>query len=175
MKITVRKATLRDVPSMADIHAEAFARQRDSEAWISATLSAAPRFYGYVAQAGAEVVGYIFWAQKSGIRPDAVLELDQIAVGKKHRAMGYAAQLIQTSAQLVEDELASHGQKVKAIWVSTRADNPAQHLYSKTLGVQAVAHIEGLYSAAEVIMVAKRGCAESGSGDRELPPYTHAP
>jgi len=156
MDVTVRKASMLDCSAISEIHAEAFARQRDSEIWVSATLSAAPRFYCFVAQAGTGIVGYIFWAQKSGIRPEAVLELDQVAVCKKHRGIGYAEQLIQVSFKLVEEELASAGQKVKAVLVSTRADNPAQRLYSKTLGVKISAQIDDLYSAKEVIMIAKR-------------------
>ena len=156
MPLSIRKATLQDSASIVAIHRAAFARQTHSAQWVAATLAAEPRFLVYVAELGAEMVGYIFWAQKSGIRPDAVLELDQVAVLQRHQGQGYAEQLIRGSMALAEQQLAQTGQRVKAVLVSTRADNPAQRLYAKTLGVNTVAHIDDLYSAAEVLMVAKR-------------------
>ncbi|WP_417579291.1 hypothetical protein [Nitrincola sp.] len=43
----------------------------------------------------------------------------------------------------------------KKIVVTTRADNHAQRLYRKVLGAEIEASISGLYSADEVIMVAR--------------------
>lgn len=156
MKAIVRKASMCDSTAIAAIHREAFARQQNSEQWIAATLAAEPRFYCCVVEVHAEIVGYIFWAQKSGIRPEAVLELDQVAVLKRYQGLGYAEQLIRESMALVEQQLAKAGQKIKAVLVSTRADNLAQRLYTRVLGVKTVAQIDDLYSAAEVIMISKR-------------------
>ncbi len=39
-------------------------------------LNAAPRFLNFVAESEGEVVGYIIWVQKSGFRPEAVLETE---------------------------------------------------------------------------------------------------
>ena len=156
MGIIVRKASKKDNSVISAIHREAFARQQSSEQWVLATLAAEPRFYCYVVEVGAEVVGYIFWAQESGIRPSAVLELDQVAVLKQYRGMGYAEKLIRESMGLVEQQLDETSQKIKAVLVSTRADNLAQRLYTKILDVKTVAQIDDLYSAAEVIMISKR-------------------
>ena len=156
MEAVVRKASIRDSTSIAAIHHEAFARQQHSEQWVASTLAAEPRFYCFVVEVGTEMVGYIFWAQKSGFRPEAVLELDQVAVQKRYQGVGYAEKLIRESMGLVEQQLAETGQKIKAVLVSTRADNLAQRLYTKVLGVKTVAQIDDLYSAAEVIMISKR-------------------
>ena len=156
MEAIVRKASMRDSTAIAAIHREAFARQQQSEQWVASTLAAEPRFYCCVVEVDAEMAGYIFWAQKSGIRPEAVLELDQVAVLKRYQGLGYAEQLIRKSMALVEQELAEAGQKIKAVLVSTRADNLAQRLYAKVLDVKTVAQIDDLYSAAEVIMISKR-------------------
>ena len=75
---------------------------------------------------------------------------------KRYQGKGYAEKLIRESMELVEHQLAETGQKIKAVLVSTRADNLAQRLYTKILGVKTVAQIDDLYSASEVIMVSKR-------------------
>lgn len=40
-------------------------------------LKAYPRFLSFVAEINNQIVGYIVWAQKSGFRAEAVLELEQ--------------------------------------------------------------------------------------------------
>lgn len=148
--------TYSDSTAIAAIHREAFPRQRQSEAWVTATLAAAPRILVFVLEHDASPVGYIFWAQKSGIRPEAVLELDQMAVLSQFQGLGFGERLIKESPILVKSELTTTGQTVKSVLVSTRADNQAQRLYAKALGAKIVATIEGLYSAAEVLMIAER-------------------
>ena len=100
------------------------------------------------------MVGYIFWSQKSGIRPSAVLELDQIAVMPQFQHQGHGEGLIRESLSLVVAELRDKGQSLKSVLISTRADNDAQRLYAKLLGARVVANIDGLYSATEVMMLA---------------------
>ena len=156
MEVLIRKASKHDGSIIGAIHREAFTRQQNSEQWVTSTLAAEPRFYCYVVEVGAEMAGYIFWAQKSGFRSEVVLELDQVAVLKRYQGKGYAEKLIRESMELVEHQLAETGQKIKAVLVSTRADNLAQRLYTKILGVKTVAQIDDLYSASEVIMVSKR-------------------
>ncbi|MCL4744451.1 MAG: GNAT family N-acetyltransferase [Burkholderiaceae bacterium] len=159
MTTVVRRAQSDDTGQMAEIHRRAFPRQRDSVHWVTATLAAAPRFLVYVVVHDGELAGYIFWGQKSGIRPEAVIELDQIAVVPGLRRHGLGERLIRESLSLVGAELAATGQSIRSILVSTRADNEAQRVYSKVLGARVVAVVEDLYSAAEVLMVAKRGDA----------------
>lgn len=151
----VRRAKLSDTAAISAVHREAFPRQRESETWVTATLAATPRMFVFVAEYESSLVGYIFWAQKSGIRASAVIELDQIAVLSKCRNMGFAGHLIKESLALVKSELSANCQTVKSVLVSTRADNEAQRLYARVLGAKIVATIEDLYSAAEVLMVAE--------------------
>ena len=156
MNIRVRLATTspNDLEHIANIHREAFPRQRDSENWVRAALVAAPRVFVYVIETDGDIAGYIFWAQKSGIRPTAVVELDQVAVRKELQGRGLGESLIKASLALVTAELAGNGQTIKSVLVSTRADNEAQRLYARVLGARVVASIDDLYSAAEVLMVA---------------------
>jgi len=151
----VRRASSADIGAIAAVHCEAFPRQRDSERWVEATLAAAPRMFVYTSVHEGQIAGYIFWAQKSGIRPAAVVELDQIAVLSKFQGIGLGERLIRESLALVTAELAANGQSMKSILISTRADNEAQRLYDRVLGAKVVAAIENLYSATEVLMIAE--------------------
>lgn len=155
MASLVRRATSSDFEAIAAIHREAFPRQRDSEIWVKATLTAAPRVFVYALVQEGEIAGYIFWAQKSGIRLAAVIELEQIAVLSKLQGIGLGERLIKESLALVTVELAANGQSVKSLLISTRVDNEAQHLYARVLGAKVVAEIENLYSATEVLMIAE--------------------
>lgn len=156
LRSSVRPAAAPDTPAIAALHCEAFPRQRDSVTWVSATLAAAPRLLAYVLEHDGEIAGYIFWAQKSGIRPAAVLELEQIAVPAHLRGNGFGKRLIRESLALVADHLRASGQTVKSVLVSTRADNRAQRLYRRVLGAEVVATLDNLYSATEVLMLAER-------------------
>lgn len=155
MEFSVRQACSGDTAAIAAIHRESFPRQRDSKEWVEATLAASPRMLVYVLMQGEEVSGYIFWAQKSGIRPAAVVELDQIAVQATLRGQGLGELLIIESLVLLREKLSGNNQSLKSILVSTRADNAAQRLYRKTLGARVVARIRDLYSATEVFMTAQ--------------------
>ncbi len=55
------------------------------------------------------LAGYIFWAQKSGIRSSAVIELDQVAMLSGFRRMGHGKRLIRESLALAASALAANG------------------------------------------------------------------
>lgn len=155
MRTFVREATSGDIAAIAAIHRESFPRQKDSENWVGATLAASPRLLVYVLTQDEEVSGYIFWAQKAGIRPAAVVELDQVAIQEPLRGHGLGELLIEQSLVLVRERLSANNQSLKTLLVSTRADNTAQRLYRKALGAEVAARIRNLYSATEVFMIAR--------------------
>ena len=88
-------------------------------------------------------------------RPQVVLELEQIAVHPDFQGQGIGSLLIRESLPLVKAELAKKGSRLKAMIVTTRADNDAQRIYRKELGAEIEATITNLYSADEVFMVAR--------------------
>jgi ribosomal protein S18 acetylase RimI-like enzyme len=137
------------------VHKEAFIRQKLSFEWLECNLNAFPRFLNFVAELEGSLVGYIIWSQKSGFRPEVVLELEQVAVLPKHHEQGVGRELIEESLPFVRDHLAKQGSTLKHIIVTTRADNHAQKLYRSTLGAEVEATIVNLYSADEVFMVAR--------------------
>lgn len=101
------------------------------------------------------IIGYIIWTQKSGFRPEAVLEIEQLAVSPDHQAKGTGRSLILNSLPLVKAKLAENNSLLKHILVTTRADNFAQKLYKSTLGAEVEATISNLYSADEVLMITR--------------------
>ena len=141
--------------SAADIHRKVFIRQTLSEEWIEATFNAFPRMLCYVAEEGNTPVGYCIWGQKSGFRPKVILELDQLAVLPEFQGKGIGSQLIKQSLTLVRKQLSVQGLTLQHIMVTTRADNAAQRLYKRVLGAEVEATITNLYSADEVIMIAR--------------------
>jgi len=144
-----------DLKEASQIHKEVFSRQLCSLEWLSCSLNAYPRFLCYVVKDGTKVIGYIIWSQKSGFRKEAVIELEQIAVLPEFQGKGIGGSMIKQSLEKVKLELEGRSSKLKCLTVSTRADNQAQKLYQKVLGVEVEATITNLYSADEVLMVAR--------------------
>lgn len=141
-----------DTGVVAKIHAQAFSRQHSSEQWIASNFAAFPRIMIFVARDEQDkVIGYIQWSHKSGFRQEAVIELEQIAVLKTKQHQGIATKMIQESLTHVQDHLRDN----KSILISTRSDNHAQALYKKALGAQVIATVKDLYSADEVLILAK--------------------
>lgn len=144
-----------DLEQVSALHARAFSRQRHSAEWLSCTLKAYPRTLCFVIEQNSQIKGYIVWAQKSGFRPEAVIELEQIAVDPSLQNNGLGQHLISHSLSQVESCLTLWGSSIKHIVVSTRADNHAQKIYRKALGAEVEATISNLFSADEVYMVAR--------------------
>ncbi|MBY8314429.1 GNAT family N-acetyltransferase [Vibrio fluvialis] len=144
-----------DIPAAALVHQSAFPRQRHSQQWLQCNFNAAPRYLCFVAQQANVIVGYIIWVQKSGFRSEAVLELEQLAVAPEHQGKGIGRELITASLPLVKAQLSRQGSTLKHILVTTRADNFAQQLYRETLGAEVETTISNLYSADEVLMIAR--------------------
>lgn len=156
----IRFMTSTDLEETALVHRLAFPRQQHSLAWLQCNLNAAPRFLNFVAVVDTEmddkrVVAYIIWTQKSGFRAEVVLELEQLAVHPDFQGKGIGRALITESLVLVKKHLAEHAATLKHILVTTRADNMARKLYQETLGAEVEVTISNLYSADEVLMIAR--------------------
>jgi len=151
----VRLMTQSDLSAAADIHRLTFIRQKQSLQWLQCNFNAFPRFLCFVAEDKKCIVGYIIWSQKSGFRPKAILELEQLAVSPNHRNKGIGRALITHSLPLIKTQLALNNATIKHILVTTRADNFAQSLYQSTLGAEIEATISNLYSSDEVLMIAR--------------------
>ncbi|WP_373960665.1 GNAT family N-acetyltransferase [Vibrio gigantis] len=144
-----------DLDGAALVHQATFVRQQNSKYWLQCNLSAAPRFLNFVAESDGVIVGYIIWVQKSGFRPEAVLELEQLAVAPSAQGQGLGKKLILDSLPQVKQKLVEQGSTLKHVLVTTRADNFAQKLYRSTLGAEVETTISNLYSADEVLMIAR--------------------
>ena len=154
--MNIRPLQHNDIEKTAKVHKAAFVRQNLSNEWIESNSKAFPRVQYYVAEnQDNEIVGYIHWSQKSGFRQEVVLELEQLAVLPKYHGKGIGTKLIKESLPQTNCQLATRGAKIKHIIVSTRSDNYAQKIYQKAIGAVVEATIRDLYSADEVLMVAR--------------------
>ncbi|MEJ6122161.1 GNAT family N-acetyltransferase [Vibrio sp. 2-Bac 85] len=144
-----------DLENAAEIHRLTFVRQQNSLQWIQCNFNAFPRLLNFVAEKEGKILGYIIWIQKSGFRPQAVIELEQLAVSPNFQNQGVGRQLITESLALVNNHLSLNGSTLKHILVTTRADNFAQQLYKSTLGAEIETTITNLYSDDEVLMIAR--------------------
>ncbi len=151
----IRLMTHADLEGASQVHRTAFVRQKQSFEWLECNLNAAPRFINIVAEEHGEILGYIIWMQKSGFRPEAVLELEQLAVAEHAQGKGIGKRLITQSLPIVKQQLANNGSTLKHVLVTTRADNFAQQLYKQTLDAEIETTISNLYSADEVLMIAR--------------------
>jgi ribosomal protein S18 acetylase RimI-like enzyme len=154
--MNIRPLQHNDIEKTAKVHKAAFARQKLSSEWIKSNSKAFPRIQYYVAEnLENEIVGYIQWSQKSGFRQEVVLELEQLAVLPEYHGKGIGTKLIEKSLPQINSQLATRGAQIKHIIVTTRSDNYAQKLYQKTIGAEVEATIRNLYSADEVLMIAR--------------------
>jgi ribosomal protein S18 acetylase RimI-like enzyme len=153
--LLVREMTEADIAAAAAIHQAVFNRQLDSVAWVTCNFRAYPRILCFVAELNGAPVGFIEWIQKSGFRKEVVLELEQLGVSPDYQGQGVGTALIKESLGFVHRILKRQGACIKNIVVTTRTDNHAQRLYRKVLGAAPEAVIQDLYSADEVIMVAR--------------------
>ena len=156
MNIFVQKAQQDHVERIVQIHGLAFIRQKDSYQWVISTLSAYPRFMCYVIHVEDQIAGYIFWAQKSGFRPEVILELDQIAIHPDFQGKGLSKILIIDALKMLQIELYKNEQVIKNILINTSQGNFAKKLYEDVLAAKEVAVIAGLFRLPEVYLKSNR-------------------
>lgn len=157
--VTVRRATSQDLAAIAQIGSQAFSGLRPEPqalAWVEACFRSSPRMEYWVADGPSGVVGYILWVEKGGFRPQAVVELEQIAVRNDRRRQGIGARLIRASLAGVEQRLRARGATLKLIEVTTGSEQRALEFYREVLGAEPVAEIPDYFRGTEFVLVARR-------------------
>lgn len=151
----IRRMLDQDLLDVAKVHREAFPRQILSEEWITCNFRAYPRIQYFVAENEGNILGFIQWIEKGGFRKEVILELEHIGVLPTKQKNGVGSLLITESLKMIKDELTNRAASIKHILVSTRTDNSAQNLYKKILKAQPEVIIRDLFSADEVLMIAR--------------------
>lgn len=153
--ISVRKMLERDIPSVAKLHEIVFPRQTFSMDWVQCTYRSFPMHQCFVAETDGKIVGFVFWAEKSGFRKEAFVELVQGGTDPVYQRQGICSTLVEQSMRMVADKIAERGALLKNIVVNTRADNHfALSIAKKVLNAQPVAVVPGVFTADEVYLVA---------------------
>ncbi|MCD6230118.1 MAG: GNAT family N-acetyltransferase [Candidatus Diapherotrites archaeon] len=130
-----------------------------------------PVMQHWAAKKGNDVIGYIRWVEHGGIRPKAVVELEQIGIDPKMQGQGIATQLIDFSLDRLEKQMQEEGRSIKLVYVMTGNNNYAQKLYLKTLGARLSAEIPGFYEDSEkneneVVMIARKSELDNARKNR---------
>jgi len=144
-----------DLIGAAQVHQQVFGRHKQSPYWIEATLDAFPRFLCFVAEDAQGILGYLIWAQRSGFRDDATVELDQIAVLPDRLTDQVGRHLVEESLQHVSVQLAAQGACVKHINVNVREDDFQHRPYQPALEAEVAEAIAGLYHVDEALIATR--------------------
>lgn len=158
MKMKISRAQKKDLKAIAKIAAENFSglkEEKDAIKWVTCNFGAFPRMQYFIAKKEEEITGYILWLEKGGFRKEAVWELEQIAIKKTFQGQGIGTKLIEKSFLHIKIHLKKRKSLLKAVKITTGAQNQAQNLYKKTLGAEAEAVIKDLFRGDEVIMIAR--------------------
>ena len=157
-KIKISKAEKKDLNKIAEIATRSFSglkEKRDATKWVECNFGAFPRMQYFVAQKNKEIIGYILWIEKGGFRKESVFELEQIAVEKTFQGQGIGAELIEESFLEIKKYLKKRSSFLKAIEVTSGAQNQAQNLYKRILGAKTECIVKDLFRGDEVIMIAR--------------------
>ncbi len=169
IKGKIPKDTLNELVS---IHKTCFpddARNPEDRKGIFKAWNNPPIMRYWVAKKAGNVVSYIRWVEHGGVRPEAVIELEQIAVHPHYQRHGIAKQLIKTSIEEIQHDLQLDERTIKLVYVMTGNDNYAQELYRETLGAEIAAEIPSFYeddktNENEVVMISRSPLSEMNAG-----------
>lgn len=132
-EIVVRRAEEGDLVVIAKINSESFTGNRANEGaaleWVSALFRAYPAYHYFVATRENEVVGYIGWQVHGGLlRPEPVIELEQLAIVAEAQGQGVGSALTRESTEAIASWMRENNPRLEGdiraiVWAY--ADNPA--------------------------------------------------
>jgi len=158
--LEIRPARGPELADIAGIGSESFTGLRPmaaAERWVRACWAAQPRMRYWVAHRDGGILAYILWVEKGGFRPEAVVELEQVAVRPSLRGQGIGGKLVRGSLDQLRSAIEAEGRRIKVIEVTTGSEQGAIEFYRRTLGAEVVAKVPGLFRGDEFILVARPG------------------
>lgn len=154
----VRRARQADLRDIARIGNASFSGLRPlplALRWVRANWAARPRMRYWIARRQGVPIAYILWIEKGGFRPDAVVELEQIAVAPELRGRGIGQLLVRRSLRGLQQEITRSGRRIKVIEVTTGSEQGAIRFYRRALGATVVAKIPDLFRGTELVLIAR--------------------
>lgn len=114
----VRRATEKDISSIAEINAAAFTGNKDdisvATRWVECWLRAFPLYQYFVAEVDGKVLGYIGWQVHGGfLRPEPVVELEQTAIAEDARGQKLGPKLDEESLRLIVEWMRENNPRIK--------------------------------------------------------------
>lgn len=105
--VTIRRAETSDVLRIGEINAKVFLGHRDNPqagaTWTMCLLNAFPVYQFFVAEVDGKVAGYIGWQIHGGfMRPEPVVELEQLGVDPEFQGRGMGPMLEETIFTVIE-------------------------------------------------------------------------
>lgn len=148
----------KDINQVVNIYLKCFKgmhKPAEARKWIKLRHNSYPVSQFFVGTLGRKIVGYILWFELGGLRKDAVLELEQIAVAPDYQGRSFGRTIIKESLKAISSYLKKRGSALKLVKVTTGTTNEAQKLYKDVLHAEPVAIIPDFFRSDEVIMIAR--------------------
>ncbi len=137
----VRRAEFKDLPLIAGINASQFRGNRGDHItalkWVDCLFRAFPAYQYFVVIVDGMVAGYIGWQIHGGfLRPEPVLELEQLSVGLEFENNGLGSKLIQESIIAMREWMEKSNPRIQegilvTVWLYEN-NKPALAAYGKT-------------------------------------------
>ncbi|TES91865.1 MAG: GNAT family N-acetyltransferase [Desulfobacteraceae bacterium] len=157
-KTAVKQIKETEIDKLVPIYLDAFEGMRDQKLvkqWLRSNIRAFPQKMCFGIWRGDSLLGYIIWAEKGTFRPEAVWDLEQIAVLSKYRRQGIGTKLIRDSLSEIKVHLRKRGAELRLIKVTTGINNESARLYEKVLGAKKECVISDFYNGDEQILIAR--------------------
>lgn len=122
LKIIIRRAEKKDLPTLAEINASVFTGDRENpesaRKWMCCFFNAFPLYQYFVVEVGGTIAGYIGWQFHGGfLRSAPVIELEQIGISRKYQGQKLGPKLVDESMREV------------ARWCRTNNNRIESHIY----------------------------------------------
>ena len=128
-----RKATLKDAKGISNVLKQSY-NIKDLKEGINVFKKETKKFHNYIiAKDSKKIAGIVTWIAH-GLPKHQLCELDRIAVLPEYRRKGIAKKLFNALVKDASSYYKKHKQKLRKLYLLTRADNKRAHKFYEKLG-----------------------------------------